>query len=276
MGFFRGPDKIGTLSHSAGVISLGLPSLSLVNRYTIGGQQYDFSSLNRTISADVTLVANTLYFVYALVSGGTVVMRISTSAPSVYKNANPTSELIGAFYSDNGSPIGLGSFITIDGPPTTQGMIESNIGELQADTGTAIFGWSEFKRMRWSRKGDRFVGLVQYYGNTSGNGAGSNAWLIPLIFPTIQPFTSNTQGHRQRRLGAGLFVSNSVAGSWTDMHFQAYDATRAMMQVGRLSGGTNLITIGSVTVSLSGGYSEISGDLDYPVDGWTNTALKDL
>lgn len=107
-------DKIGTLSHSAGIISLQ-PSL-----LTIGGRQYKTTAvLARTISADVTMTANSLYMIYAQVVSGVVVLRISASVRSSYKLINTQSELVGAFYANGLGSVAFGSFVNIYGNPET-------------------------------------------------------------------------------------------------------------------------------------------------------------
>jgi hypothetical protein len=123
MGFFRGQDRIGQLSHNSGIITLALPSLSTVNRLTIRGQQYDFGVLTRTITTDVSLAANTLYFVYAFLNAGAVELRISASVPSVYRSSNPVSQPIGAFYTENSTA--FYSFLSINLPDTRPSYIKT-------------------------------------------------------------------------------------------------------------------------------------------------------
>jgi len=93
-------DKIGTLSHSGGIITLSA-STSSITWLTIGGQQYKVtSSLSRTIVTDVTLTLQNLYHVYAVISGGSVVLRISTNVNSVGPSGFASWKLIGAFYTN--------------------------------------------------------------------------------------------------------------------------------------------------------------------------------
>jgi hypothetical protein len=107
-------EKIGSLSHGGGIISL---TASTVN---VGGLQIDTDTLSRTISSDVTLVANTLYMIYVVLSSGTPTMRISTNVNSVGPAGFSSWKLVGAFYSNGitGS-IAFGSFVNIDGAPAT-------------------------------------------------------------------------------------------------------------------------------------------------------------
>jgi len=93
-------DKIGVLSQGAGVITLAASSSS-PSWFTIGGQQYKVTSnLSRTILTDVTLTLQNLYHIYAVISGGSVVLRISTNVNSVGPSGFASWKLIGAFYTD--------------------------------------------------------------------------------------------------------------------------------------------------------------------------------
>jgi hypothetical protein len=105
-------DKIGTLSHGGGIISMAASS-SNPAWLTIGGQQYRVTSaLARTIASDITLAANTLYMVYAAVSSGTVVMRISTNVNSIGPSSFSSWKLLGAFLTNFNSA--FGQFIETD------------------------------------------------------------------------------------------------------------------------------------------------------------------
>lgn len=112
-------DKIGTLSHSSGSIFLA-PS-----RLTIGGQQRPvLSTLSRSISADVTMAANTLYMVYAVVDSGVVQLRISPNVNSAGPAGFTAWKLVGAFYSNGLVSVGFGSFVNIKGAPETEAPIQ--------------------------------------------------------------------------------------------------------------------------------------------------------
>lgn len=100
MGQILQADSIGALSHSSGVITLA------ASRLTIGGQQYVTSSLNRTISTDVTMTANTRYQIFAVVSGGVVSLRISTNENSVGPSGFSSWKLVGSFQSNRLSVFG--------------------------------------------------------------------------------------------------------------------------------------------------------------------------
>lgn len=157
-------DKIGSLSHAVGVISLGASDL------TIGGQQYSTPTLNRTISTDVTLVANTLYMIYAVVNSGVVDLRISTNVNSAGPAGFSSWKLVGAFYSNGASSVAFGSFVGIEGTPESDWITFDPTGTWVANT--SYFG-------RWKRTGTNLE--LQFRVSTSG--APTAASLV-INFPT--------------------------------------------------------------------------------------------
>lgn len=109
MGQILVPDKIGIVSHSSGVVSLAASTLS------IGGQQYRTGALSRTISTDVTLVANTRYRIFAVVSGGVVALRVSTNTNSVGPAGFLSWKLVESFNTDASA-----AFSSFGNAPTIQ------------------------------------------------------------------------------------------------------------------------------------------------------------
>src|SRR5438067_1862472 len=82
---------------------------------TIGGQQYNpTSDLTLTLG---TLVASTLYMVYAVVSGGVVSLTYSTNMNSVGPAGYLAWKLVGSFYASTVPD--FGSFCNIDGIPSS-------------------------------------------------------------------------------------------------------------------------------------------------------------
>lgn len=233
-------DKIGSLSHNAGVISLQ-PSL-----ITIGGRQYKTTSvLTRTISVDVTLIANSLYMIYAQVIAGVVVLRISTSVRSGYLILNPQAELVGAFYSDGLASISLGSFVNIYGPPETNPVsylpVVASIGTITgADT-------------RWCRKGPTvFLEGRFQNGTVTGAAATMNPPTSLVVLASVIPFVCGSYGQQGSATGFNLVYNsnNFIFG----MANWAIGAT-----------GTQLA---------NGGFTTFSGSV--PITGWSNTQLLDL
>lgn len=270
MGFFRGPDKIGILSHSAGVITLGLPALSSVNRYTVRGQQYDFGALSRTISADVTLAANTLYFIYAHVISGVVNLRISASAPSVYKNSNPTSDLIGAFYADGRSSVGFGAFVTITGTP------ESNVyahSPVYTSTGGGMtVGTILVNDLFVKRIGDLCFATWVFRQSVAGV-AGSGDYRASLPFEVDTNKAKVGLGTTQGDQGSGR-LNTAVPGGEYGGYIILYDSANFGMFLHDESTGPTLWSSGFGAFSNTN--MDMGGNFNYPVSGWSNTPLKDL
>lgn len=99
-------DKLGTLSHSSGIITMAA-STSSPAWLTIGGQQYKVTSnLARTITSDVTLSANSNYYVYAVSVSGAPQLRISTNANSVGPAGFSSWRMVGNFLSNGSSAFG--------------------------------------------------------------------------------------------------------------------------------------------------------------------------
>lgn len=111
MGFKLLEDKLGAISHSSGVVSLGPSILSF------GNQQYATSGLSRTIATDVTMTATTLYMVYAVMASGVLSLRVSANANSVGPAGFTSWKLVGAYYS-NSTPA-FGAVCNITGMPAT-------------------------------------------------------------------------------------------------------------------------------------------------------------
>lgn len=125
-------DKIGALSHNAGVITLA-PSIVSVAR-----QQYQTSSLEVALPTFEAGDECKLYFIYMNSSAQLV---ITESVPSV-QGSNFT--LVGAFYSDGitGS-IGFGSFVNIEGSPEALNIpITISWSNLTVGNGTEIWSFS--------------------------------------------------------------------------------------------------------------------------------------
>lgn len=83
MGFFRGPERVTALTKASST----QVTLAAGFQLSIGGQQYS-SSQSRTLSIgtvgvgglDATAVVNRIYYVYAVVSGGTVALIASLNS----------------------------------------------------------------------------------------------------------------------------------------------------------------------------------------------------
>jgi hypothetical protein len=94
MGSVLKSDKINELSHSVGTIFLNNALM------TIGARQYFTSSISVGLPS---LSANSLYFIYAVLSGGVPQLVISQNPNSTGPIGFNVWKLVGAFRSDSGS-----------------------------------------------------------------------------------------------------------------------------------------------------------------------------
>lgn len=246
-------DKIGALSHSSGVITLA------ASRLTIGGQQYETSSLNRTIATDVTLIANSLYMIYAVLSGGVVSLRISTNVNSVGPAGFTIWKLVGAFYANGTTSPAFGDFVNIEGVPETGPILFTPTGTF---TNTTYTG-------KWKRKGDKVEHIVV----ATANGAVTGTFNLNM--PTLQqidvskytgagstPYVGvmRTQDSGVREYPPGL-IRITGASSVDARFITDLSNTLAVTNVAPLTYGTGDFVEATYT---------------YFVSGWTNTPLKDL
>jgi len=131
MGQKYGADRIGLLSHNAGVITLAAGS-----RLTIAGQQYSLlANLTRTIATDVTTVAATPYYIYAVIQGIAVELRVSANVPSVGPAGFTNFKLVGSFLTAPGS----GAFAAFNSPDFATGEVtQSNLSPVGMVVASAL------------------------------------------------------------------------------------------------------------------------------------------
>lgn len=196
-------DKIGALSHSSGVITLA------ASRLTIGGQQYVTSSLNRTISTDVTMAANSLYMVYAVQSGGVVDLRVSANVNSSGPSGFTSWKLVGAFYSNGSSA--LGSFVNIEGVPKTDYILggSNTIGSQSTFPTKGNGGAPPLDIMRWRRNGKIIETYHQYAHTVAGTAGGAGNYLLGLPFPISTIYSLNTDSYTG---AGGIYAAFSEIG----------------------------------------------------------------
>lgn len=194
MGQIIGSDQIATPSHSAGTIILP-PSL-----LTLGGRQYRTSTLSRLIATDVTLAANTLYFLYAQVVGGAAVLRISTSQPSIYKIANPTAKLLAGFYSNGLSAFGT-FILDIYASPKSEMVLGGTNTIGSQSTPPTKGGSPPTDLFRWERHGKIIQSYHEYGHGVAGTAGGAGNYLLSLPFPISTIYSLNTDSYS----GAGGF-----------------------------------------------------------------------
>ena len=256
-------DKIGALSHSAGIISLQ-PSL-----LTIGGRQYKTTSvLTRTISADVTMTANSLYMIYAQIVSGVVALRISSAVRSAYLLLNPQSELVGAFYANGLGSVAFGSFVNILGVP------ESEPVQYTPTLG-AGYGTVTNAKIYWERKGKIMTAFGTYTGGTTTAGTGE------ISLPSNNLIdTTYFQATAKNLVGIIREISNAGGNGGSVAHRIGFDGTNtdkvwlSSSSSGDIAGGTFQKT--GVNSALSS-TSSVNLEFKLPISTWSaTTQLMDL
>lgn len=221
MGFKQGDDKIGTLTQNSGTISLAASLL------TIAGQQYRTAVLSRLISTDVTLAANTLYIVYAILNGSTVELRVSANMNSVGPSGFSSAGwcIVGAFVS--GSTSAFAAFIPITGLPILNGSYCSN---ANVTINNGVVGFMDMQGV----VSDPFGLLTQNagaYNSASGT------------FATTNPkFTNPIPGGKVRILAQVGWqpVNVNVAGNWDITIRRNTSTVRSIGKNGQAANSANL------------------------------------
>lgn len=287
MGAALGLDRIGNVSHSSGILTLGNPAGRLFSTITIGGQQYRTGVLSRAISSDVTLLAGSLYMVFAVSVGGAVQLRVSSNLNSIGPSGFTAWKLLGAFYANGLGPVGLGSFVNIDGVPSTEEWIDGGPIPISATTTPPTKGTTTRDKMWWLRDGGNSFIRYEYMGTSSGaaNGVGDYLWGLPpdqLIDPNKVFFNNAQIGDSSQDFPATVGTCTAghftvTAGTGVVRPFNNSSVRLFVVQTG--SSANNHRPIGqTVNWFLVGGAANVaySADFRVPISGWFKTPLKDL
>ena len=258
-------DKIGTLSHSAGVISL------TASRLTIGGQQYTTTSnITRTITTDVTLTANTLYMVYAIVSGGVVGLRVSINVNSVGPAGFNGWKLVGAFYADDLVSVGFGSFVAIDGIPTSETYTSLPTGS-----------WSTNTTYVGKKKRNGEILEMETYVILAGSPGTPGALTINLPTLDLTKVAAGTSTDSGTLVGnvkvfdSGISADGYLPGSVT-VNSATSVACLALTNISNPTGVNGMSRVSHAFPVSFGATGRIVLKFSVPISGWSNTPLKDL
>lgn len=229
------------------------------SQFILGGKFYQQST---ELTVNLTgLSANTLYMVYAVISGNLITnITYSTNFNTVGPAGATAWKLIGAFYSSGAST--FGSLVNIEGVPTSD--IIPYTPSISSQSGTIT---NSIPAGYWKRMGES--SLISFAITFSGS---SGTWSRPYIsFPsgividTVKSATS-TQNAVIQTSGTPYFDIYCQYDSPTLMRLFASQAV--------LGGPFSDITQASpVAINTTTG---IVGTFSGPIVGWTNTPLKDL
>lgn len=264
MGKVFGPDKIGALTHNSGTITLGRSTL------TIGGQQYRTSAI-LAVSVPAIMTAVTCYYIYAVLFSGSLTLTISTNANSVGPSGYTAWKLVGAFYSNGLSGVTFGSFINLEGPPSTEWFgYDPSLYGMTLGNGRMAF------RCRVVADTLEVQGVV-YWGSTSSSSAA-----IGIILPgTMEGNTSKIVSRDANGSNANYNVGkcsfyDASANRQYDGHDVYYNTTqRALFGYGH-NGSTTAAWVASFPVTIASNDALLYDGIVVPIMGWTNTPLKDL
>lgn len=261
-------DKVGTLTHGSGNINMTSSIL------TIGGLQYDTEGA-RSVALP-TMTANTRYQIYAVVSGGDVILVVSQNENSVGPSGYSSWKLVGSIYSNGLASVGFGSFVNITGCPKTSS-IDSGPISITGSITNPTKGTINTDSSSWHRDGDLIVYRMQFEQSAAGaGGSGDYRFSLPLninanAISYVNPLTVS-YGVFSGRLASGI---DHYVG-----HVSLIDSTRmiAYIQFQRESGTSQGGGIVSSTVASLGVASIQYGmnNIRIPVQGWSNTAIEDL
>jgi len=255
-------DKIGAISEAAGDITL---QASIV---TIGGQQYTTGILSRTIATDVTLVANTRYQIYAVISAGVVVLRVSINENSVGPAGFNGWGLVGSFRATGAvSPV-FGSLINLQGAPTTN---------LIDFTPTGSFVTNATYAGKYKQDGD--YAIFDYYVATS---AGTDAVTLSMNLPTNLVIDTSKLADSSPLttfiLDSNGSIHDSGAVLWGAVHARyqtttSFDMAYSWNQSATLVSSDYVTNLAPMTWTTN---DEGSLRVRLPIVGWNNTPIEDL
>lgn len=245
------------LSHSSG---------SIVASFANG------TTLTRAIATDVTMVANGLYMIYLVSSGGSAQLRISSSPNSSGPGGFTTWTLVGAFYATGAASVAFGSFVKIYGKPTTDEILQGPLAHFGSISNpTKPSGSPDIAYLQ--RDGGFGVYRYAFSGAGAGSG-GSGSWLFPSPANlTIDLSRIDGVGNsNSTQMGTCRWGNATIAYGG---HCWLSSATRIGMASWQ-DGGALIISMGSsanvpTTSAYYGGFT-----VRVPITGWDETQLVDL
>jgi len=260
-------DKITNLSESGGTITLAAGA-----RLTIGGQQYiTNSALN--VAVDVTS-ANVRYQVFAVLSGGAVILVTSQNENSVGPVGEDAWKLVGSYYTDDS--IAFGSFVNIKGRPVTSPIPYSLV--LSGESVPPVRGGTVTEEARWYIDGEYMLIDWTYKHVTAGvQGTGGYIFKLPqsagYIIDTSNIITlTDTNIIVPTTIGRGYV---HLAASPLNTHVVVRNDVAPDELMMRVLPGTDAFWGSTVhqmgNVNLSAGFHA-----RVPIQGLSNTPIEDL
>jgi len=274
MGKIFRQDRLGALQHSGGNITLG-PSI-----LTIGGQQFETSA---TISRPLPGIGlNSRAQVFAVIVSGAVELRIDVAENSAGPLGFNAWKLVGSLYTNNAGA--FGSFVNIEGTPTTD-LISGGALVVDAVTTPPTKGPTDVDRLDYQRIGGEALFTMVYIQTGTGN-AGSGFYSYNL--PTNLQFS------------ADLLIDGALTTNVPDTYFGPINVNTGAGQTDGIGWikpktvsefsmmvGSSVTDAGAgsnATMDLQGSSQfnmgvarlHLRGNFRIPIQGWSNTPIKDL
>lgn len=252
-------DKIGTLSHSGGTITMAASSSSPAY-LSIGGQQYKITS-NLTLAVG-TATANTLYMIYAVLNAGVVELVKSTNVNSTGPAGENSWKLVAAFYT--GVSDTFGSFVSIEGTPTSNYFNLS--GWSYENFGTPTNEFFYLKRI-----GKDLIGRIRW--DLSANPTS----IAALVMPSGFTFSSDLESLQTHQIGEFQRIRSGASEEDQAINIITgfYDGSTSNKIYFNRSSASSAYEK-SNTSGLAGVGDTLELEVKIPIDGWNNTPLKDL
>jgi len=206
------------------------------------------------------LTANTLYFLYLRTVSGTPTLFFVTTIPSTYHASFSDAILVGAFMANGLTSVSFGSFVNIEGTPTSD--------EIQFNS-TMTNGGNGVLNAYYVRRG-KLADIFWYFSVGSSIPTGSMSFAMPLNL-------AHDQAARSGDFGIGGTAWARGAGG-NDTHMGTPNINGGTLIVpgygdDGAAGWSNTVPVNPLTASTSvfGGILQ-----DVGITGWTSTPLKDL
>jgi len=251
-------DKIGTLSHSGGNITMAA-SPSSPSYLVIGGQQYTITA--NLVVALPTLAANQRYQVFAVQTAGVVSIVISTNENSIGPVGYNSWKLIGSLYANGNLSVAFGSFVNIEGSPATATPISF----------TPTGGWSGGNVTytgRWKRNAGEM--MMEFSVALTGAPTGT---LLTVNIPsniTIDSANKLSSVYGEGRINKSATNSSGTGQVWGN------NSTSISTRYLRLSGIYDFPRVDTTSPHTWGTNDSFDGEAKFPVVSWNSTPIKDL
>jgi hypothetical protein len=244
-------DKIGTLSHNLGNVNM---ASSIV---TIGGLQYDTEG-SRSVALPA-MIANTRYQIYAVLSGGDIILIVSQNENSNGPAGYTSWKLVASLYSNGLSSVGFGSFVNIVGTPSSS--------LIDFDT-TSTFVSNIGYDAAWLRDGKYIKALIRAtFTGTPNNPANT-------IFQLPNGLSIDISNVIPDIVGSGRLVSGGIGYSGRVQYVSNTSVSLESMNASATHVVGNNLTGTSPATIINGNFIHVN--IDCAIQGWSNTAIEDL